>query len=193
MKKFTQKKQLTAVIMAASLAFASLTGCSSSSAGKEPAGQETEAAVNVSLDDVLNKIKEAYGEGYIPNTPMDDQMLNDVIGLSPELCESYVAEMPMISTFVETFIGVKAKEGKCDDVEKALTEYRERLVGDTMQYPMNVSKIQASQVVRHGDYVFFVMLGGPDDAAMEQGDEAALKSAEENNKIAIDVIDGFFK
>ena len=47
MKKFTQKKQLTAVIMAASLAFASLTGCSSSSAGKEPAGQETEAAVNV--------------------------------------------------------------------------------------------------------------------------------------------------
>ena len=193
MKKFTQKKQLTAVIMAASLAFASLTGCSSSSAGKEPAGQETEAAVNVSLDDVLNKIKEAYGEGYIPNTPMDDQMLNDVIGLSPELCESYVAEMPMISTFVETFIGVKAKEGKGDDVEKALTEYRERLVGDTMQYPMNVSKIQASQVVRHGDYVFFVMLEGPDDAAMEQGDEAALKSAEENNKIAIDVIDGFFK
>lgn len=71
---------------------------------REPAGQETEAAVNVSLDDVLNKIKEAYGEGYIPNTPMDDQMLNDVIGLSPELCESYVAEMPMISTFVETFI-----------------------------------------------------------------------------------------
>ena len=193
MKKFTQKKQLTAVIMAASLAFASLTGCSSPSAGKEPAGQETEAAVNVSLDDVLNKIKEAYGEGYIPNTPMDDQMLNDVIGLSPELCESYVAEMPMISTFVETFIGVKAKEGKGDDVEKALTEYRERLVGDTMQYPMNVSKIQASQVVRHGDYVFFGMLGGPDDAAMEQGDEAALKSAEENNKIAIDVIDGFFK
>ena len=55
MKKFTQKKQLTAVIMAASLAFASLTGCSSSSAGKEPAGQETEAAVNVSLDDVLSK------------------------------------------------------------------------------------------------------------------------------------------
>ena len=39
--------------------------------------------------------------------------------------------------------------------------------------------------------VFF--LGGPDDAALEQGDEAALKSAEENNKIAIDVIDGFFQ
>ena len=193
MKKFTQNKQLTAVIMAASLALASLTGCSSPSAGKEPTSQETEAAVSVSLDDVLNKVKEAYGEDYIPSTAMDEQMLNDIIGLSPELYESYVAEMPMISTFVETFIGVKAKEGQGDGVEKALTEYRDRLVNDTMQYPMNVSKIQASQVVRHGDYVFFVMLGGPDDAALEQGDEAALKSEEENNKIAIDVIDGFFQ
>lgn len=193
MKKFTQNKQLAAVIMAASLALASLTGCSSPSAGKEPTSQETEAAVSVSLDDVLNKVKEAYGEDYIPSTAMDEQMLNDIIGLSPELYESYVAEMPMISTFVETFIGVKAKEGQGDGVEKALTEYRDRLVNDTMQYPMNVSKIQASQVVRHGDYVFFVMLGGPDDAALEQGDEAALKSAEENNKIAIDVIDGFFQ
>lgn len=193
MKKFTQNKQLTAVIMAASLALASLTGCSSPSAGKEPTSQETEAAVSVSLDDVLNKVKEAYGEDYIPSTAMDEQMLNDIIGLSPELYESYVAEMPMISTFVETFIGVKAKEGQGDGVEKALTEYRDRLVNDTMQYPMNVSKIQASQVVRHGDYVFFVMLGGPDDAALEQGDEAALKSAEENNKIAIDVVDGFFQ
>lgn len=193
MKKFTQNKQLTAVIMAASLALASLTGCSSPSAGKEPTSQETEAAVSMSLDDVLNKVKEAYGEDYIPSTAMDEQMLNDIIGLSPELYESYVAEMPMISTFVETFIGVKAKEGQGDGVEKALTEYRDRLVNDTMQYPMNVSKIQASQVVRHGDYVFFVMLGGPDDAALEQGDEAALKSAEENNKIAIDVIDGFFQ
>lgn len=193
MKKFTQNKQLTAVIMAASLALASLTGCSSPSAGKEPTSQETEAAVSVSLDDVLNKVKEAYGEDYIPSTAMDEQMLNDIIGLSPELYESYVAEMPMISTFVETFIGVKAKEGQGDGVEKALTEYRDRLVNDTMQYPMNVSKIQASQVVRHGDYVFFVMLGGPDDAALEQGDEAALKSAEENNKIAIDVINGFFQ
>ncbi len=181
--------------MAASLAFASLTGCSTSSAGKEPAGQETEAAVNVSLDDVLNKIKRSLRRGLHPqHSHGRPDVKRRVIGLSPELCESYVAEMPMISTFVETFIGVKAKEGKGDDVEKALTGIqRERLVGDTMQYPMNVSKIQASQVVRHGDYVFFVMLGGPDDAAMEQGDEAALKSAEENNKIAIDVIDGFFK
>lgn len=185
------KKQVIAFFMAVSLSAAVVTGCSDSSPANDTTAQET--VVNVSLEDVLSDIKEAYGENYIPNSAVDDQMLSDVIGLSPDLCESYVAEMPMISTFVETFIGVKAKEGKGDGVETALNAYRDRLVNDTMQYPMNIAKIQASQVVRHGDYVFFVMLGAPTDAAMEEGDEAALKSASENNQIAIDIIDGYFK
>ena len=190
------KKQLTAFFMAAALSVSALTGCSGSGTSGNPAGQETtapEAVKDISLDDLLSDIKNAYGENYIPNTEMDGQMLEDVIGLSPELYESYVAEAPMISTFVETFIGVKTKDGKGDETEAALTAYRDRLVGDTMQYPMNIAKIQASQVVRHGDYVFFVMLGAPSDAAMEEGDEAALKSASENNQIAIDIIDGYFK
>ena len=185
------KKHLLTFIMAAALSAASITGCSSSPSTNETTAQET--VVNVSLDDVLSDIKETYGENYIPNTPADDQMMSDVVGLSPELCESYVAEMPMISTFVETFIGAKAKEGKGDEVETALNAYRDRLVNDTMQYPMNIAKIQASQVIRHGDYVFFVMLGAPTDASMEEGDEAALNSAKENNQIAIDIIDGYFK
>ena len=31
-----------------------------------------------------------------------------------------------------------------------------------MQYPGNIAKVNASEVVRHGDYVFFIMLGGFD-------------------------------
>lgn len=185
------KKLLIACFMAASLAAASLTGCSGSSSSNETSAQETVA--DVSLDDVLNDIKEAYGENYVPDSAVDEQMLSDIIGLSPDLYESYVAEMPMISTFLETFIGVKAKEGKGEEAEKALNAYRDQLVNDTMQYPMNVAKIQASQVIRHGDYVFFVMLGAPSDEAMEEGDEEALKSAAENNQIAVDIIDGYFK
>ena len=61
------------------------------------------------------------------------------------------------------------------------------------QYPMNMTKLEASQVITHGDYVFFVMLGGADMEAEEQGADAALKSAKENNQIAVDVIAGFFK
>lgn len=145
------------------------------------------------LTSVLNDIKEAYGDNYVPNSELDAQMLEDIVGLTPDLYDSAVAEMPMISTFVETFIGVKASEGNGDQAEQILNEYRDRLVSDTMQYPMNIAKIQASEVVRHGDYIFFVMLGAPDDAAMEQGDEAALQSAIENNQIAVSAIDKNFQ
>ena len=58
---------------------------------------------------------------------------------------------------------------------------------------LNMTKLEASQVITHGDYVFFVMLGGADMEAEEQGADAALKSAKENNQIAVDVIAGFFK
>ena len=200
------KKQLTAFFMAAALSAASLTGCSGSTASNNPAGQETtapETVKEVSLEDVLSDIKNAYGENYIPNTEMDEQMLKDVIGLSPELCESYVAEAPMISTFVETFIGVQAKDGKGDDVEAALNAYRDRLVGDTMQYPMNIAKIQASQVVRHGDYIFFVMLSFmdetdtsnevPSEVDIAAAEEEALKKAQEDNQTAIDIINRYFE
>lgn len=215
------KKQLMILFMTASLAAASMTGCASSN-GNETTAQESSAEsdseiseetevpsaeapdssqeenapalqADETLTSVLNDIKEAYGDNYVPNSELDAQMLEDIVGLTPDLYDSAVAEMPMINTFVETFIGVKASEGNGDQAEQILNEYRDRLVSDTMQYPMNIAKLQASEVVRHGDYIFFVMLGAPDDAAMEQGDEAALQSAIENNQIAVSAIDKNFQ
>ena len=58
---------------------------------------------------------------------------------------------------------------------------------------MNISKVQASEVVRHGDYVFFVMLGTASEESQEQGEEAALQSAQEENKKAVDAINAFFE
>lgn len=145
------------------------------------------------LDSILNSIKEAYGDTYAPNMQMDSQMLEDLTGITPDQYTAFVAEMPMISTFVETFIGVEATEESADAVEEALNSYRDSLLEDTMQYPMSIPKIQASQVVRHGSYVFFVMLGAADDAALEQGEEKALESARENNQKAIDIINEAFE
>ena len=181
---------MMAIFAAAVLAAASLTACTG---GQAQAQTETEVQKVVNLEDIHTAIKEAYGENYVPNNAIDAEMLEALTGIKADQYTEFFAEMPMISTFVETIIGVKASEGNADKVEEELNAYRDMLVNDTMQYPMNVSKIQASQVVRHGDYVFFVMLGAPTDESMEEGDEAALESAKENNQKAIDVIDGFFK
>ncbi|WP_125143990.1 DUF4358 domain-containing protein [Clostridium transplantifaecale] len=156
----------------------------------------TEASTEIS-DELLGKVyaavKEAYGEKYVPSMMFDETMMEGTFGITKDQYDSYVAEGPMISAHVEMFIGVKAKEGKAADVAKALEDYRKSQLDGALQYPMNMPKIEASEVVTHGDYVFFIMLGSPEMEAEEQGEEAALESAKENNQIAVDTIAGFFE
>ena len=151
-----------------------------------------EVKKDVDISEIQKKIQEAYGEAYIPSMDYDGQAMNDLFGISEDMYEQYIAQGPMISVHVDTFVAVKAAEGKADAVEEALTAYRDKQVNDSVQYPMNLPKVSSSQVVRHGDYVFFVMLGTPDEEAELKGEEEALESAKKNNQIAIDIIDGFF-
>ena len=48
--------------------------------------------------------------------------------------------------------------------------YRQNQIDEGMQYPMNLTKWQGSQVVTYGDFVVFIMLGGYLDTPMN--DEA---------------------
>ena len=197
------KRNLIALGLTAALITSSVSGCSAenkettaaeSQTTQDATVPETESAVSSeTVDTILGEIKEAYGETYMPNMELDPQMLKDITGITPDQYLGYAAEMPLISTFVETFIGIEAADGAADDVETALNAYRDGLLENSLQYPMNLPKIQASQVVRHDNFVFFVMLGAPDDASLEEGDEAALESAVENNQIAIDIINANFE
>ena len=83
---------------------------------------------------------------------------------------------------------MKAAEGKLTDVEDALDTYRESMVQDTFQYPINIPKIQASEVRTFGNYVCFVQLGADMDG-MEDDDEAAIKACQEMNGRALSVIE----
>ena len=190
----------TMLLMTAAVLAAAISGCQPNNTGAagttaavETTVEETTAAKEVDLDEIHTAVKEAYGDAYIPSMPFDGQMLDQMMGITEDMYENFIAEGPMISAHVDTFVAVKAKEGKGDEVKAALDSYRENLISNTMQYPMNMPKIQASEVYQNGDYVFFVMLGTPTMESEEQGEEAALKSAQENNKIGMDVIAGFFQ
>lgn len=188
------------LIVLAGLIAASVTACQpKTTQNQESSAQETtveasseEVKKDVDISEIQKKIQEAYGEAYIPSMDYDGQAMNDLFGISEDMYEQYIAQGPMISVHVDTFVAVKAAEGKADAVEEALTAYRDKQVNDSVQYPMNLPKVSSSQVVRHGDYVFFVMLGTPDEEAELKGEEEALESAKKNNQIAIDIIDGFF-
>lgn len=167
--------------------------------GQDAAGQGTETEntdPNMDLADgwseemtaVRDAVAEALGENYWPNSQITSEMLEGTFGITSDLYEDYMGEMPMISTNVDTLLIIKAKSDKVDEVEEALNAYRDKLVNDTMQYPMNIGKIQASRIERIGDYVCFVQLGADTTHALESGDEAVITHCQEQNELAIEVI-----
>ncbi len=152
-------------------------------------GSSESAAESAALNSVVEAVKEAYGDSYLPSMQLTQQDIADRYGLNAEDYTAAVAEVAMISTQVDTFVAVEAKEGKAETVKAALESYRDSLVNDSMQYPMNVPKVNASQVYQNGNYVFFLMLGdfAPDD--MSDDEEASLKFYQEQNQIAVKAID----
>lgn len=153
---------------------------------------DSEQAKEVDIKEIHEKIKEEFGEDYIPNRAMEAEELANLTGVKQEDIESFIAEAPMISVNVDTFIAIDAKEGKGEAVETSLEEYRTNLVENSMTYPMNQAKVNASKVVRHGDYVFFIMFGKYDDRE-NVTEEEALEFAKEEVQKAENIINGFFE
>ena len=137
----------------------------------------TDYGAGVDIQDIKKALTDEFGDNYWPDTEISKEMLKDIYGVSEDLYEEYYGESPMISTNVDTVLVIKAKEDQVAAVEEALNEYRSRLVNDTMQYPMNIGKIQASRIETFGSYVCFVQLGADTMEASENGDEAVIENA----------------
>jgi len=158
-----------------------------------PEESTEDAAGETGMSDEMTAIRQAVvdalGENYWPQMPIPAEYLEG-FGLTADMYEEFFGEMPMISTNVDTLIVIKAKEGQLEAVEGVLTAYRDHLVSDTMQYPMNLGKIQASEVKSIGNYVCFVQLGADVMAAMDKGDEEVIKHCQAQNAIAIEALEG---
>lgn len=154
----------------------------------------TTPKAEVTVTEIHNAVKEAYGEEYLPNMPLDAEMFETVYGVKPEWVEEAVAETPMISFNVDTFIVVKPTEGNHDNVFNALNAYADILKNGSLQYPANEGKVKAVQCYSKGGFVFLYMLGVlPDDVIFAEGEaeeifELQYQTALKNNQKATDAI-----
>lgn len=147
--------------------------------------KEEAGAKEIPLQEVHQEIKDAYGDYYLANMDYDSQVLETVFGIKPEWIEESIAQGPMMSAHVDTFIAIKATEGNVENVKTALEDYRQANIDSNFNYPMNLPKLEESQVYQTGNYVFYIMLGGyyeGDDANREQD------FYKEQTQIAIDII-----
>lgn len=141
----------------------------------------------VTVADIKQAVVNELGENYWPNTEMPAEFLEG-FGLTADMYDEFLGEMPMISTNVDTLIVIKAKDGQVEAVEGVVNAYRENLVNDTMQYPMNVGKIQASRIETFGNFVCFVQLGADVMNYVDQGDEAVIQHCQGQNELALEAI-----
>lgn len=158
-------------------------------ASQTPSSDNAAASSIVALSTILDAVKSAYGENYLPSMDLTAEDLKTRFGLNSEDYTEAIGQVAMMSTQVDTFVAVHAKEGKAESIVSALNAYRDDLVNNSLQYPMNIPKVNASKVYQKGDYVFFIMLGAfaPDDLLADE--PAAVTFHEEQNQIAIDAID----
>lgn len=188
-------KKILSLLLVGALTL-SMVACGSKNNGEAaPEGSSEVAEANnadVELSTVVTAIKDAYGEDYIPSMVVDDvEVLESVYGLAEDMYQEVFVEIPMISVHSDMLIAVKVAEGRQADVVAALNNYRDYLINDAMQYPMNQLKLQSSRVIEREGFVFFVTLGMiPSEV---EGEEEIIAKAAELNDIAEKAIDSVLK
>lgn len=150
--------------------------------------QTPEEGISEEMSAIRQAVVDALGENYWPDMQIPPEYLEGY-GLTSDMYTDFWGEMPMIGTNVDTIIVIKASEGQIDAVEEVLNSYRETLVNDTMQYPMNLGKIQASRIEVVGDYACFAQLGADTMDLMDAGDEEVIRHCQEQNELALEAIE----
>jgi len=188
------KKKVFACVLALVMAAGSVPAAGL--AGFAPAQTEVMAAKKKTptVSQLQKAVEEAYGDDYAATEKLSKDEIRERFGITSSLYTSASAYMSLMSTQVDTLVIVKAKDAKSKKkVKSKLTKYRKSLIEDTMQYPMNVYKIQASRVYTKGNYVFFIMLGFIDHKTEENGtDEDLVKAFKKQNQKAVDAVNALF-
>lgn len=135
--------------------------------------------VDVTTEDIVDTLIYTYGEDFNATQAIEPEVFAELTGIQPAMYDEYYAAMAPMSAHVDTVFVVKAAEGYIEEVHDLLNAYRDDLLADTMQYPMNVPKIEASIIEEYEAFVVFRMLG-----AMYEPEATETEAPEENVEVA---------
>lgn len=156
----------------------------------------TAYAAAPSASKLASAVKKAYGDNYWPDYKLDKDEIKSKYGVDASLYASAYAQVPMISAHVDQLVIFKAKNSSSKKkILSAVKKYQKDLKEDTMQYPMNLLKIQGSKVYTNGKYVCFFMLGGDISKNIEEnGSEAEIiKAYQKLNQKAVNAVKNVLK
>lgn len=151
-------------------------------------GEQAELAVGR----IFDKIQEAYGDDYLPDTDMDAQTLQEEFALDLAQIDKYKAQVSGVSTHPDCLLVIKAKQGYGEEVEAQLNKAQQKQIEDAIVYPANSAKINASRVVRRGDYLAFILLGAINNDA-DMTEQQAAEFAAAQTQRGVDAFEDMFR
>ena len=116
--------------------------------------------VSLTVADIVDTLSATYGEDFNATMKMEPDVLETLVGITPDMYEEAYAAMAPMSAHCDMLIVLRAHEDKAAEAEKILNDYRASRVDSTVEYPANLPKIAASVVDVKYDFIIFRMLGG---------------------------------
>ncbi len=150
----------------------------------------TAQAATPSASTLAEAAKKPYGKNLSSMMKLGNDEIKQRYGIDSAWFSSAHAEVALISASVDEIAIFKAADSSSrKKILKAVKAYQKKLKKDTMQYPMNMLKIQGSRVYTNGDYVCFIMLSNISKSLEEKGTEAEkIKAYQKLNKKAVKAI-----
>jgi len=157
-------KKILLICMAVLLVFA---GCSNK-------GEPNTIKDGKSLQDVIDAVDLKFKEKYdpddeaeydvksVPNgVAIDQQRLSDFFDIAPEDVAEMAGWYSMMILNSHTFIGIRATDGKIDNVLKGLEKYKTDLANQYEFYNVNGSynRVLDGEIYQKGDYAFLIIVG----------------------------------
>lgn len=140
------------------------------------------------LINMYNKIIENYDETYdfvFCGEDIGDDELGFNMGIKPDMYKTYFCKKSIDKFTSSIYLAVCAEDGKVEEVKKQLYKYKDKLTIEFESVPSEIERIQSADIIQHGDYVYFILLGKIDKTASA---EQVRDQQKLNNKKAVEVV-----
>ena len=135
--------------------------------------------VDLTAQEVLDKLKTALGDSYECDVTDEQSWLSDYFGLDLSKIDSGVSESSSISAVnPSTAVVLKVKDGYAKDAAALLQERFAQVEDYSQLYSMNQTQVGQARLFVSGDYVALLILGQTPDGDVTAEEETQLAQDE---------------
>lgn len=142
---------------------------------------------NLTLKDLSEVVSRAIREEYWPNEIMEEAVIQEKLGITKDQYEDCFFEYTHLKDNLDQFIIIEYEDNELENVQIALEKYRDNLIVEHQDQPINYAKANASRIEVIDEYICLVLLGG--DLEHIENEEERMLICQEQNEKAIDMLE----